>query len=62
MYKEHTISLVIPCLNEEKGLERTIKKIPGFVDEILVVDNGSTDDTANIARRLGAKVIFEERC
>ncbi|MBI3985477.1 MAG: glycosyltransferase family 2 protein [Lentisphaerae bacterium] len=61
MYKSHKISIVIPCLNEEDGLPRVLSGRPPFVDEIVVVDNGSTDKSAEVARRYGARVIVESR-
>lgn len=61
MYRRHTISVVIPCYNEEQGLARVIPSLPKSVDEIVVVDNNSTDRTAEVARGLGAKVVFEAR-
>ena len=59
MYKGNRITVVIPCLNEEEGIPLVLKQIPNFVDEIVVVDNGSTDRTAEIASSFGAKVIEE---
>lgn len=50
------ITGIIIAKNEEKRIEKSIKSL-GFCKEILVVDNSSKDDTANIARKLGAKVI-----
>lgn len=61
MYKGLTISIVIPCFNEEKGIAGVIKSIPRQVDEIIVVDNNSTDATAQIAKKNGAKVIKETK-
>ncbi len=52
--------MVIPCLNEEQGIEQVLKRMPGFVDQIIVVDNGSTDRTAEVARGFGAVVIRED--
>ncbi|MEJ2722731.1 MAG: glycosyltransferase, partial [bacterium] len=46
MYRDLTISVVIPCYNEEDGVQRVIKSLPGSVDEVVVVDNNSTDRTA----------------
>jgi glycosyltransferase involved in cell wall biosynthesis len=43
------ITVVIPCLNEEQGLPRVLKAIPPEVHEILVLDNCSTDRTAEVA-------------
>ena len=60
MYKGQSITVIIPCLNEEEGIERVLRAMPEFVDEIIVVDNGSTDRTADVAQSLGAKVIREE--
>lgn len=60
MYKGNRITVVIPCLNEEKGLPLVLNQIPDFVDEIVVVDNGSTDRTAEIATEMGATVIHEK--
>ena len=61
MYRGKTISVVIPCYNEEEGLKGVIPSIPESVDEIVVVDNNSTDETAEVARGLGARVVFEGR-
>jgi dolichol-phosphate hexosyltransferase len=59
MYKNLRVTIVIPCLNEEEGIQRVLNEVPSFVDEIIVVDNGSTDRTAEIARKMGAHVISE---
>jgi peptidoglycan/xylan/chitin deacetylase (PgdA/CDA1 family) len=55
------ISIVIPALNEEKRLAKCLESLrkqeyQGEY-EIIVADNGSTDDTADIARRFGARVV-----
>ena len=60
MYKGQSITVIIPCLNEEQGIERVLRAMPDFVDEIIVVDNNSTDRTSEVAAALGAKVIREE--
>lgn len=60
MYKGQRITVVIPCLNEEQGIERVLSRMPEFVDEVIVVDNGSTDRTSEVARSFGAQVIREE--
>lgn len=58
------LTILIPCLNEEKTLEICIKKAKRFLEknnidgEILVVDNGSTDNSKEIAKKNGAR-IFE---
>ncbi len=60
MYKDRRITVVIPCLNEEKGIVEVLARIPSFVDEVIVVDNNSTDKTAEAARSMGARVLHEE--
>ncbi len=62
------LSVVIPALNEEKSIEAVVKAIPkdefkamGFDVQILVIDNGSEDATAELARKAGADVIVEPR-
>jgi glycosyltransferase involved in cell wall biosynthesis len=60
MYKGDTITVIIPCLNEEQGIERVLRSMPDFVDEVIVVDNGSTDRTSQVAAKLGAQVIRED--
>ena len=51
------ISVIIPALNEAKAIAQVIDRIPAFVHEVIVADNGSTDDTAEIARAQGARVV-----
>ncbi len=60
MYKGQSITVIIPCLNEEQGVEQVLRAMPDFVDEVVVVDNASTDRTSEVAASLGAKVIREE--
>jgi glycosyltransferase involved in cell wall biosynthesis len=60
MYKSSRITVIIPCLNEEQGIESVLRRMPDFVDEVIVVDNGSTDRTSEVARSFGAKVIRED--
>src|SRR5215831_13718276 len=60
MYKGQTITVIIPCLNEEQGIEQILRAMPEFVDEVVVVDNNSTDRTSAVAASLGAKVVREE--
>ncbi len=61
------VSVVIPCLNEARTIERCVRsaievleehRIPG---EVVVVDNGSTDGSAELARAAGARVVREPR-
>jgi glycosyltransferase involved in cell wall biosynthesis len=60
MYKGQRITVITPCLNEEQGIEQVLRQMPRFVDEVIVVDNASTDRTSEVARSLGAMVIREE--
>jgi len=62
------ISIIIPARNEEEGIGSVIRKIPkdkllksGYQFEIIVIDNGSSDKTAQIAKNLGATVISETK-
>jgi glycosyltransferase involved in cell wall biosynthesis len=59
MYKGSRITVVIPCLNEEQGIQEVLKDLPTFVDEVIVVDNNSTDRTAEVARAMNAIVVKE---
>lgn len=53
-------SLIIPALNEEASLPGVLRAVPRHtVDEIIVVDNGSTDRTAEVALRGGAHVVSQ---
>lgn len=51
-----TISLCMIVRNEEACLDRCLKSVQGHVDEIIVVDTGSTDGTVEIAERYGARI------
>lgn len=53
---------ILPALNEEAGIAEAVASIPrSSVDTIIVVDNGSTDQTASRARSAGALVVRENR-
>jgi len=54
--------LIIPALNEASSIGNLLAAMPRYLfDQILVVDNGSTDSTAEVARAAGAEVIREPR-
>ena len=66
-HEEIELSVVIPCLNEVQTLPLCIEKCLnsfkklGLSGEIVVADNGSTDGSAEIATRLGARVVHESK-
>jgi glycosyltransferase involved in cell wall biosynthesis len=62
------ITIIMPCLNEAKALNKTIGEIPfdtlkdaGYEAELLVIDGGSSDGSVDIARSRGARVLVSER-
>src|ERR1700761_1512696 len=56
----HRVSVVIPALNEEEAIADVVAGVAEQeVEDIIVVDNGSTDRTAERARRAGARVVQE---
>jgi glycosyltransferase involved in cell wall biosynthesis len=61
MHRDHTVSVVIPCYNEEEGIQVTLADMPDAVDEVIVVDNNCTDRTAEVAAAMGAKVVCESK-
>lgn len=61
MIRGKTITIVIPCKNEANIIGRCLDRIPRSIDEVIVVDNNSTDATASVAKRHGARVVKEKR-
>lgn len=67
MPREIELSLVMPCLNEEKTIGLCVKKCFDTLKkydirgEVVVCDNGSRDNSVTVARELGARVIFEKK-
>jgi glycosyltransferase involved in cell wall biosynthesis len=63
--KAERISIVIPTLNEERNVGRVIrgvkKQLDGYDYEIIIVDGHSTDGTVDVARRLGARIVYDDR-
>jgi glycosyltransferase involved in cell wall biosynthesis len=56
------IAVVIPALNEEAAIGQVVAAVPrALASDVVVVDNGSTDATAERARAAGARVVFEPR-
>ena len=56
-----SIVVLIPAFNEAPSIAQVIKALPSSVAEVIVIDNGSTDRTAEIAKANGATVLFEAR-
>src|SRR5580658_5592912 len=57
-----SVSVVIPAKNEARNLEHVFVTIPEWVDEIVLVDGHSTDDTVTVAERLypGVQVVHQQ--
>jgi glycosyltransferase involved in cell wall biosynthesis len=56
------VCVVMPAYNAEKTLRRTVAEIDRAVaDDLILVDDGSTDETANLARELGLHVLVHEK-
>lgn len=54
------LSLCMIVRNEERHIKRCLESVKGLVDEIIIVDTGSTDNTVSIAKGLGANVYFQQ--
>jgi Glycosyl transferase family 2 len=52
-----TVSVLVPTLNEARNLPYVLPRIPSWVDEVLLVDGGSTDGTVDVARSLLPSII-----
>lgn len=61
MHENLRFAVVIPALDEEASIGRVLADIPDVAEEVVVVDNGSTDATAHVARQHGARVVTEPR-
>src|SRR5512138_1701890 len=56
------VVVVLPAYNAAKTLEMTLNDVPaGFVDDYVLVDDASRDNTAEVARQLGIRTIVHER-
>ena len=56
---KEAINVIIPARNESAAISKVIGDIPDFIQEIIVVDNGSSDTTAEVAKNAGASVLHE---
>jgi glycosyltransferase involved in cell wall biosynthesis len=64
MYSENkkpAVYVIIPAFNESKSIAKVLADIPDLVNETIVVNNASTDDTETIAKEQGATVLKENR-
>ena len=62
MFHNHKVVVVMPAYNAARTIERTYREIPlDLVDEVIVVDDASHDETVEIARRLGLRTLVHER-
>jgi glycosyltransferase involved in cell wall biosynthesis len=59
-----TVSVVIPAMNEERNIGWVLERVPAYVDEIVVVDGHSTDDTVRVARQVhpDVRVVPQRGC
>jgi len=55
------IAIVLPAYNAEKTLQATVHEIPDAVDTCILVDDHSTDATADLAHKLGLQVFVHDR-
>ena len=55
------IKVIIPAYNEENSIGMVIREIPDIVEEVIVINNNSTDNTADKALEAGATVLHEDR-
>lgn len=60
MNQKLPLSVFIIAKNEEQRIHDAIKSVVQWVDEVIVIDSGSTDNTINVAHTAGAKTIFKE--
>jgi len=62
MFSGQKIFDVMPAYNAAKTLERTYNEVPmDIVDEVLLVDDGSHDDTIELSKQLGIKTFIHEK-
>ena len=58
MYKNRVITAIVPAYNESNLIEKTLSSIPDYVDEVIVIDDGSKDDTySKILKHRNSKII-----
>ena len=60
MIEGFRVSLILPCLNEAGGLRKILLNLPVYIDEVIVADNGSVDQSVQVAEEFGARVVRED--
>jgi len=60
-FDRNRVSIVIPALNEEVSIERVIRGVKGYANQIIVVDGHSNDATVEIARRFDVEVVWDRK-
>src|SRR5262245_43919147 len=62
VFHNHKVVVVMPAYNAARTIERTYREIPlDLVDEVIVTDDASHDETVEIARRLGLRTLVHEK-
>jgi glycosyltransferase involved in cell wall biosynthesis len=61
MYKNKKVIAVLPAYNAAKTLEKTVSDIPDIFDEVILVDDASSDNTVALARELGITVVTHDQ-
>ncbi len=61
MYNQQKIIVVLPAYNAATTLEKTVRDIPDMVDEIILVDDKSNDETLVVAKKLGLFIYSREK-
>ncbi|HEY5373480.1 MAG TPA: glycosyltransferase family 2 protein [Polyangiaceae bacterium] len=61
MIDQKKVTVVMPAYNAEQTLQRTVAEVPSLVDDIIVVDDHSRDNTTEVARKLGLHTIRHEQ-
>ena len=59
--KNDRVLAIIPCYNEEATIASLILKTKRYVDDVLIIDDGSTDETVDIAKEVGALVVSHKK-
>src|SRR6478735_10564276 len=57
LFPQASISVVIPTLNEEKNLPWVLRRMPSYVDEVVIVDGRSQDNTVEVAKAIRPDVV-----